>query len=827
MFKFDRNNKEYVCNEAQINVNEVAFVCTPTKNINKGMNNMKSYENFENNNSPFSYLPLAESEKDVGSSPQQSYVKGETKFGVVAGKKAAIFNNKLETFIALANKTNGTFTVMFWIYKNDGGYYTAVSITDGNNPLLQFDVNSDRQIAFSALPNPWVHDGWSKTAVAPGAWYHVAYTVSGNEGTLYINGNRDNSFRGGGPMNSAARPLWYIGRSGDNGRAFHGAIRQFAVWNSVVDENTIRAFMKKTEHDVDTNGIVKFVRVDGGNDYLQLSQVVVTDANGSNIAKGKKTSSSGAGWDTQESTAVDGVEASRGHPSEFVSTGGNAFYQIELSSPSQVASVTIYNRADCCQDRLATGYRVKLLDSQGNVVFTSNPLNNSAKQVIQITGPAGSKPEPPVFRKIDCEKGLDQVGFSCYPQWLINQAGASVVKSSQNGNNVAQLLCLSELSSPDRNPNSPGVLMTMNGTDWFAPKIPGNKNKRNAKIAKLNDTYYMGVMYEKQMFYSSKDARNWQPAGPNNSDFIDVSCMGVIAFKNKLYVAIYDRGLFSSSDGINFTKHDIYTSHLMDMKIINDKLYFINRYKVSEFNETTNTSKEISPMFHAGGNSSINHVEYDSKTKTYLAICSTPDQGDPQAPLFHWSNDLVNWNKSTGKWRTGKYSGFHNLTNAFGKWWANGHDASLLVCSEDGGKTWNEVKSPVNSHGSLFKMGALLFYMGIDDPSNQFFSTKDGNNWEKFVGANGVANGGAYWKVSILMGGFEDSYEFIQGMDSGGNDIRQSGNADKINELKKECDADPNCKGFNTNGWLKAVVKPKDQWYKWTGEANKGFYLKK
>ena len=42
MFKFDRNNKEYVCKEAQINVNEVAFVCTPTKN------EMKSYENFEN-----------------------------------------------------------------------------------------------------------------------------------------------------------------------------------------------------------------------------------------------------------------------------------------------------------------------------------------------------------------------------------------------------------------------------------------------------------------------------------------------------------------------------------------------------------------------------------------------------------------------------------------------------------------------------------------------------------------------------------------------------------------------------------------------------------
>jgi hypothetical protein len=402
----------------------------------------------DNSTKPSSYLPLADSEKDVGSAPQPTSIRGETKFGVVAGKKAAMFNNKMETFITLNNKTNGTFTVMFWIYKNDGGNYTAVSITDGNNPLLQFDMHNDRQVAFSALPNPWVHDGWSKASVPPGAWYHVAYTVTGNEATLYINGNKDNSFRGSGPMNSAARPFWFIGRSGDSGRAFHGAIRQFAVWNSVVDENSIKDFMKKTEHDVDTTGIVKFVRIDSGGDYLQLSQVVVTDANGTNIAKGRKTSSSGVGWDGPEAAAVDGVEASRGHPAQYHSNGGNAFFQIELSSPSQIASVTIYNRADCCQGRLASGYRVRLLDSQGNAVFTSEPLNAEAKQVIKVTGPAGSRPKPPVFKKIECGNGEAQAGFGCYPEWLLNNSygftqgmdsGGHDIRRSGNANNIMEL----------------------------------------------------------------------------------------------------------------------------------------------------------------------------------------------------------------------------------------------------------------------------------------------------------------------------------------------------------------------------------------------------
>ena len=72
-----------------------------------------------------------------------------------------------------------------------------------------------------------------------------------------------------------------------------------------------------------------------------------------------------------------------------------------------------------------------------------------------------------------------------------------------------------------------------------------------------------------------------------------------------------------------------------------------------------------------------------------------------------------------------------------------------------------------------------------------------------------------------------NDYAYTQGMDSGGNDIRRSGNANNIAELKKECDADPNCKGFNTNGFLKNVVKSTGEWYKWTDESNKGFYVKK
>ena len=48
----------------------------------------------------------------------------------------------------------------------------------------------------------------------------------------------------------------------------------------------------------------------------------------------------------------------------------------------------------------------------------------------------------------------------------------------------------------------------------------------------------------------------------------------------------------------------------------------------------------------------------------------------------------------------------------------------------------------------------------------------------------------------------------------------------QIQALKNECDSLPDCKGFNTNAWLKHKIKPQDQWRTWTSDPNKGLYVK-
>jgi hypothetical protein len=138
-----------------------------------------------------------------------------------------------------------------------------------------------------------------------------------------------------------------------------------------------------------SGGLVKYVKLAGGSSYINLAQIVIKDKNGYNVAPNGTTSSSGAGYDTSERKAIDGTERARPHPSMYHSTGQNAFFQVALSKPTQISSVTVYNRSDCCQDRMV-GYKVYLYDSNNNLLFTSSPLTANNVQTVSINLPTSS-----------------------------------------------------------------------------------------------------------------------------------------------------------------------------------------------------------------------------------------------------------------------------------------------------------------------------------------------------------------------------------------------------------------------------------------------------
>ncbi len=194
-----------------------------------------------------SYLPLLFNSTDIGTSPQVVTTNGSVSYTIIGGKRCAYFNNSLNNYLSFPYSNPTNFTLCFWYNAIDSAYYTNVSITNSSvNPALQFDTISATQLAsYSAIPNQWT--GCVVNVAAPGNWNFIAYTL--NQTTfavqMYYNGSLANTASGSG-TSFASRNLFFIGRSGDNGRAFNGYIRQFAFFNRILNASEINSYYVQT-----------------------------------------------------------------------------------------------------------------------------------------------------------------------------------------------------------------------------------------------------------------------------------------------------------------------------------------------------------------------------------------------------------------------------------------------------------------------------------------------------------------------------------------------------------------------------------------------------
>jgi len=100
---------------------------------------------------------------------------------------------------------------------------------------------------------------------------------------------------------------------------------------------------------------------------LNISQVVVRDENGKNIAPSAQATSSSSFGGSSPSTAIDGTEEPRAYPNIFHSAGDpNDYLLIQFPSNVKISSITIYNRSDCCTDRMGS-YRLEMNGFQSDL----------------------------------------------------------------------------------------------------------------------------------------------------------------------------------------------------------------------------------------------------------------------------------------------------------------------------------------------------------------------------------------------------------------------------------------------------------------------------
>jgi len=196
----------------------------------------------------YSYLILDVSSSDSGALPQTVTTNGSVTYTTIAGKMCAYFNNSFSNYLSLPFTPRTTLTICFWLYAIDSGGYTAVSITNSSfNPSLQVDLpNSTTTQIPTAMPSQWTNVP-SGAYGGPGQWAHFAITVNYTTFVeqLYINGSLVSTATGTGAT-GIAQTLFVLGRSGDNGRAFYGYLRQFLFYPRILSASEISAIYTNT-----------------------------------------------------------------------------------------------------------------------------------------------------------------------------------------------------------------------------------------------------------------------------------------------------------------------------------------------------------------------------------------------------------------------------------------------------------------------------------------------------------------------------------------------------------------------------------------------------
>jgi hypothetical protein len=120
-------------------------------------------------------------------------------------------------------------------------------------------------------------------------------------------------------------------------------------------------------HDVADNGLSRFVKITSAADQqLAVAELAVWTADGANVALNKACTASVHSTDTPCSKALDGTYAAQNHPALYHSADDQvgAFLQVDLGADHRVVRVDVYNRADCCQQRLV-GAVVELIAVNG------------------------------------------------------------------------------------------------------------------------------------------------------------------------------------------------------------------------------------------------------------------------------------------------------------------------------------------------------------------------------------------------------------------------------------------------------------------------------
>jgi RHS repeat-associated protein len=215
----------------------------------------------------------------------------------------------------------------------------------------------------------------SSTDRLASCWY------SGTDFTIDINLTDGNSHR---------VSVYALDWDGANGR--NGTIDVLdATSNAVLDTRPLNSYSSGKYFVWQMRGHIKirFTHISPAG-WNQVVSGLFFDNGATNLALNKPTSQSSEGWGGASSRAVDGNTDGNWANNSVTHTqyDNGAWWRVDLGGTYSISSVELWNRADCCADRL-TNFNVVLLDANYAVVNSVNvPGQGGYPTTVSISGAA-------------------------------------------------------------------------------------------------------------------------------------------------------------------------------------------------------------------------------------------------------------------------------------------------------------------------------------------------------------------------------------------------------------------------------------------------------
>jgi putative membrane-bound dehydrogenase-like protein len=217
---------------------------------------------------------------------------------------------------------------------------------------------------------------------------------------------------------------------GGSGRAEDGSFVVSSVSVSIVD--------KAIQAKLPTARIVR-VQLTHGNNPLSLAEVEVFDDTGVNVAGQGVPTQSSTGWNGPPEKATDGNtdgRHNRGGPGvTHTNHDQGAWWEVDLGRDVPVSKLRIWNRTDCCGDRLKD-FKVSLLSESRQTLWTET-IGPSPSPMLELT------PGPPIPR-LALQSADATFSAAAYPAASVVGGGAGWSVGDHSNEAHALMVKLSE-----------------------------------------------------------------------------------------------------------------------------------------------------------------------------------------------------------------------------------------------------------------------------------------------------------------------------------------------------------------------------------------------